>query len=296
VFEGITSYYDDLALVRSGVITTTQYLELIGRSITSLLRTPGRHVQSIADSSFDAWIKFYRQDENTPNVGISYYLKGSLVALALDLGLRARGRTSLDSLMRTLWERYGETGIGVPENGIEAIASELAGRDLGDFFAPYVHGTEDLPLADLLAECGIELKLRTATGSLDRGGKAATSNQRCTLGAKWGSDLKLQHVYSGSPAERAGLAPGDQLVAVDGLKLSSDALATLLERRATGERIQVHAFRHDELRTFDVELAAAPLDTCYLTLSENATPAMLRRRAEWLGHAESPRATRVRKD
>jgi predicted metalloprotease with PDZ domain len=107
VFEGITSYYDDLALVRCGAITTAQYLEVIGRAITSLLRTPGRNVQSIADASFDAWIKYYRQDESTPNVGISYYLKGSLVALTLDLTLRAQGRTSLDAVTRMLWQRYG---------------------------------------------------------------------------------------------------------------------------------------------------------------------------------------------
>jgi len=91
-FEGITSYYDDLALVHCGAITAAQYLEVIGRAITSLMRTPGRNVQSIADASFDAWIKYYRQDENSPNLGVSYYLKGSLVALALDLTLRAQGR------------------------------------------------------------------------------------------------------------------------------------------------------------------------------------------------------------
>ncbi len=104
VFEGFTSYYDDLALVRSGVIDAKRYLELLGRTITTVLRTPGRHAQSVAESSFDAWIKYYRQDENTPNAVVSYYTKGALVALALDLQLRPRG-ASLDQLMRTLWER-----------------------------------------------------------------------------------------------------------------------------------------------------------------------------------------------
>src|SRR5262249_14312610 len=118
-FEGITSYYDDLALVRSGVIDIANYLELLGRGITVLLRTPGRRVQTIAESSFDAWIKYYRQDENTPNAVISYYVKGSLVALALDLTLRQR-HASLDTLMQMLWRRFGQTGNGVPEDAIPA--------------------------------------------------------------------------------------------------------------------------------------------------------------------------------
>src|SRR4029078_1623079 len=139
-FEGITSYYDDLALVRSGLVDDKRYLELLGRTITQVLRTPGRHRQSIGDSSFDAWIKFYRQDENSPNAIVSYYAKGSLVALALDLTLRSAGRTSLDSVMRTLWERHGRAGIGVPEGAIESIVGELAGEDMRTFFACYVDG------------------------------------------------------------------------------------------------------------------------------------------------------------
>jgi len=132
-FEGFTSYYDDLALVRSTLIDEARYLELLARSITSVLRTPGRHLQSIADSSFDAWIKFYRQDENSPNAGISYYWKGSLVALALDLTLR-KGRGSLDDVMRALWTGHGSTGVGVAEDEIERILGEIAGHDMHDFF------------------------------------------------------------------------------------------------------------------------------------------------------------------
>jgi len=141
VFEGITSYYDDLALVRSGTIDPPSYRELVGRTITGTLRNPGRRLQSIADSSFDAWIKFYRKGENTPNAVVSYYAKGSLVALGLDLVLRDRG-SSLDAVMRALWRRYGQTGTGVPEDGVGRIATELAGPDIAEFFARCVHGTE----------------------------------------------------------------------------------------------------------------------------------------------------------
>ena len=162
-FEGITSYYDDLALVRSGVIEPPSYLELLGRAITTVLRTPGRRRQSVAESSFDAWIKFYRPDENTPNAVVSYYAKGSLVALALDLVLRRTG-SSLDAVMRALWQRYGQAGVGVPEGAILAIASELAGRELADFFGRYVDGTEDPPLAELLAGFGVTFNLRASIG------------------------------------------------------------------------------------------------------------------------------------
>src|SRR5262249_40248150 len=122
-FEGITSYYDDLLLVRSGLISEQDYLEVLGRNITSLLRTPGRSHQTVSEASWDAWIKYYRPDENTPNAQVSYYLKGSLVALALDLTIRSRtrGRKSLDDVMRTLWARFGQTGEAVPEDAIERI-------------------------------------------------------------------------------------------------------------------------------------------------------------------------------
>ncbi len=190
-FEGITSYYDDLALVRCGLIPASRYLELIGRAITTVLRGPGRLAQSVAESSFDAWIKFYRQDENSPNAIVSYYAKGSLVALALDLTLRTSSGASLDDLMRALWIRHGHPGIGVPEDGIEKLASELAGHDLGDFFTRYVFGTDDPPLARLLADFGVSLQLRAATGPKDRGGKAAPDDTaRSTLGARVAPDLE----------------------------------------------------------------------------------------------------------
>jgi predicted metalloprotease with PDZ domain len=285
-FEGITSYYDDLALVRCGLIPAPRYLELLGRTITTVLRGPGRLTQSVAESSFDAWIKFYRQDENTPNAGVSYYAKGSLVALALDLTLRSLGGASLDDLMRELWKRHGRPGIGVPEDGIEKMASELAGQDLGDFFTRYVFGTEDLPLAKLLSEFGVTLRLRAATGPKDRGGKAAQGETlRSTFAARVGPDLKVTHVLRGGPASRAGLAAGDTLVAIDHLKASSEMLASLLQRPAGGKPLTVHAFRRDELQTFRLELDAAPLDTAYLDLNPDPVAATASRRQAWLGTA-----------
>jgi predicted metalloprotease with PDZ domain len=281
-FEGVTSYYDDLALVRSGLIDDNRYLELLGRTISNVLRTPGRHRQSVADSSFDAWIKFYRQDENSPNAVVSYYAKGSLVALALDLTLRRDG-SSLDRVMRTLWERYGVTGEGVPEEGIERVVSELASSDMQDFFARYVHGIEDPPLEKLLAAFGVDWHLRPASNARDRGGKPASDPPpACWLGAKVRDDMSLQHVFAGSPAERAGVAANDVLIAIDGVRASASALDALRNDRTPGQRVTVHAFRRDELIAVELELAPPPLDTCWLTLRDGVSSEAAQLRAAWL--------------
>jgi predicted metalloprotease with PDZ domain len=284
-FEGITSYYDDLTLVRSGLIDASDYLELVGRDITRLLRAPGRLKQSVADSSFDAWIKYYRQDENSPNALVSYYVKGALIALALDLTLRHAGTTTLDEVMRAMWQRYGKPGMGVPEGGVETVAAELAGTDLSPFFDRYVRGTADLPLAELLEPFGIDLMLRPAEGTCDKGGGPGKSKStRAWLGAVLaaGAEPRLQHVVTDGPAERAGLAAGDILVAIDGIRASAEAIDRLLKSRHVDDVLRVHAFRRDELIERSLELDAAPSDTCWLSLCRDADPEALARRDAWI--------------
>ncbi|HSM30821.1 MAG TPA: peptidase M61, partial [Woeseiaceae bacterium] len=181
VFEGITSYYDDLALVRSGLINEKSYLELLGRTVTRVLRSRGRLRQSVEESSFDAWTKFYKQDSNAPNAIVSYYAKGALIALALDLKLRSEteGSVSLDDVMKACWERWGDTGQGMPEDGFEAVAANVSGLDLDDFFHASVRGTGELPLDSLLHTHGIQYHVRAASGSNDKGGqKLEDSKQR----------------------------------------------------------------------------------------------------------------------
>ena len=204
--------------------------------------------------------------------------------MALDLTLRIERRSSLDDVMRALWKRYGVTDIGLSENSFASVVSEVSGIDLSEFFARYVDGTHDPPLAELFTAFGITLMLRQASGSRDRSGKPPRNGDtmRCFLGAKWSNEMKLQYVDSAGPAERAGLAPGDTLVAIDGVKASNDSIAMLLERSEPGRTIRVHAFRRDELRTFDVSLQSAPLDTCYLMIDSNASDDAQRRRNEWL--------------
>lgn len=291
-FEGITSYYDDLALVRCGAIDERAYVEMLAQAITRVLRTPGRLMQTLAESSFDAWTRFYKQDENAPNAIVSYYAKGALAALALDLTIRrgTNGTASLDDLMRAMWERHGRTGIGVEERGIEALAEEISGLDLRAFFARALDSTEDIDLAGLLADVGIGLRMRPARDARDQGGIANGSAEpvrpRPVLGVRLqsaGADAVLAAVFTGSAAQRAGLSAGDTIVAVDGLRAARDNLDALIGRVPEGARVTVHAFRRDELMTFEVHPRAPTSDTCELSLLLDVPKEALRRRAAWLG-------------
>ncbi|MGH8679559.1 MAG: peptidase M61, partial [Burkholderiales bacterium] len=149
-------------LARAGLVARDAYLKMLGKTITQVMHAPGRFKQTLAESSFDAWIKYYRPDENTPNAVVSYYQKGAVVALCLGLLIRQRtnGRRSLDHVMRALWRRFGKTGQGVPEDGIQQIAESVAGVPLKNFFHRALNSTEELPFARLLATMGIEMTLR----------------------------------------------------------------------------------------------------------------------------------------
>jgi predicted metalloprotease with PDZ domain len=289
VFEGITSYYDDLALVRSGLITTESYLEVLGETITRVLRNRGRFRQSVEESSFDAWTKFYQKDSNSSNATVSYYTKGSLIALALDLHMRleSAGACSLDAVMRQCWKEYGETGTGMPERGLESIASRLLGTELEDFFNRYVRGTHELPLEQLLGKFGIRLSLRPAQGLRDTGGKPARSGRKVhpwlgtTLTSRNGVAI-FGIVHAGSPAEQAGIAAADEVVAIDGLKVTAANFDNRLKGYHAGDKALVSVFRGDELLQFTVRLEEPPDDTCYLQLEADVDQDTEKRRTAWL--------------
>ncbi|HEX5047828.1 MAG TPA: PDZ domain-containing protein [Gammaproteobacteria bacterium] len=289
IFEGITSYYQDLMLVRSGVLGVAAFLQRTGELFTRVYRLPGRLKQSLAESSFDAWDILYRPEANHPNTSISYYTKGALVALALDLTLRAEtaGKTSLDTVMRELWNRYGARGVGVPEDGFEQLAAEVSGVDLRAFFDRAVRGNEDLPFAELLAHFGVKLELRAATGAEDKGGTPRPANgEIVSLGVTFrprADGLELTAVIDGGAAQRAGLNPGDVLIAVDRLKVSDGNLKRRLGRFESGERITASVFRGDELLEVGLVLKAAPLDTGYLSFADAPPDDVLARRRAWLG-------------
>ena len=284
LFEGFTSYYDDLLLMRGGVIDASTYLKRVARTINAVKRASGRKKQSLAESSFDTWIKFYRPDENTTNAQVNYYMKGALVALALDLSIRIRtnGEKSLDDGMRLLWQRHGHhdaTGFlkkGLAETGAGPLFEEATGLDLKDFFKRYVHETDELLLAPLFEHFGIKKSSPTKKG----GPSLSLRVQR------FGNDCQITNIYEGGAAHVAGLSAGDLLVAIDGLRVpaekASAGLDSLLTRYAVGDAVDVHVFRRDELMTFRAVLAADDSPQYTLSISAEQTPSKTEARRSWL--------------
>lgn len=292
-FEGITSFYDEIALVRSGVISVKSYLELIGQTITRVLRGKGRLLQSVADSSFEAWTKFYKQDESAPNTIVSYYAKGGLIALCLDLTLRklTDEKHTLNDVMHYLWLNYGKKNIGLAEGQIEHIINEVCGVDLNDFFARYLHGVEDLPLKQLLAEVGISFNLRPTISLDDKGGIKSEQTNRVAFGARFaenGFGVKISQIYSESSAEIAGLAAGDTIIAINELQVSKSSIEKMISSYPVASKLTIHAFRRDELKTFNLTLKEAELTTCYLELIKDVSEETLQKRNNWLTPEHTP--------
>jgi predicted metalloprotease with PDZ domain len=201
-FEGFTSYYDDLLLRRAGLIDDAGYLKLLNKAINQVLQTPGRTVQSVAQASFDAWVKYYRQDENTPNATVSYYSIGSLVALCLDLTLRAEGTHTLDDVMRALWQRCH--GGPMREDDVVAVLQTLTGRSFAKEIAQWVHSTDELPLRELLEKHGLTI--------LEEPAQLA---QQLGLRVSEDGSLQIKTVLRGGAAERAGFAAGDEWLGLE---------------------------------------------------------------------------------
>ena len=281
LFEGFTSYYDDLVLLRAGLISDADYLACLSKTIANVYGVPGRFRQTVAEASFDAWIKFYKPDENTPNSTVSYYAKGALIALALDLTLRAasQGKCALDDVMRRLWVEHGQTGQGVTEEALRRIVGQILERsdkpalkNLDKFFEQALHGTEDLPLPKLLAGHGITLGFE--------GGGAPSLGIR--LENRSDGEARIAVVFESSAAQKAGLSAHDTLIALDGLRVTASNLDTLLGRYRVGDTVAVLAFRRDELQHHSVILQAAAPKTCTLQKIDDADKATLKLRKAWL--------------
>ena len=200
-FEGFTSYYDDLLLLRAGRLDAPAYLRLLNKTINQVLQTPGRQVQSVAQASRDAWIRYYRPDENTPNATVSYYTKGALVALCLDLSLRESGRASLDDVMRALWRRC--RGGPMAEDDLVQVLNETGDARVARRLQDWVHGTGELPLRELLPRHGVQIHEEPAQWA-----------QRLGLRVSEEHGIRIKSVLRGGAAEQAGLAAGDEWIAV----------------------------------------------------------------------------------
>ena len=254
IFEGFTSYYDDLILLRSGVINQESYVTLLKAQIERYLQNPGRTVQTVAESSFDAWVKFYRPDENTNNAGTSYYNTGCLVALCLDLGLRLRG-SSLDALMRKLYEN-AQQGIQVSERTIFDLCRELTGQDWAEQINHLINTTDELPLDQLLPEFGFSFELKNEQ-ALPFGLKVVDKPE----------GVLIQTARRDGAAAKVGLSANDVILAIDGLKASEKLLAKYVKQAGT---YSVYAFRRDELMQFELQAAETSLTTVELKVEDQA--------------------------
>jgi predicted metalloprotease with PDZ domain len=238
----------------------------------------------VAESSFDAWIKYYRQDENAPNSLVNYYQKGALVALALDLTIRTQtaGRRSLDDVMRQLWREFKRAGAayaGVGEDGILKAAEAATGLKLARALREWTEGTRDPDFAALLAPFGIEFLPQPALDAPAFALLGATT-------ARNGETLLLANVFDHSPARAAGLSGGDVLVAIDGLRITAESFDKQLARYAPGDTVELVAFRRDELMRFEVTLATRPPLRYALRVAAKAGAARRaadRLRRGWLG-------------
>ncbi|MCF7521764.1 M61 family peptidase [Neisseria sp. ZJ106] len=257
-FEGITSYYDDLFLARSGVIAPEAYLKLLGQLISRIRQTPGRLKQSLAESSFTAWNKFYKQDENSSNAIVSYYQKGALAALCLDLTIRrqSNGKTSLDNVMRRLYQDWLEHGTGIPEGGWEARCQEITGLNLEAYFQTALSSTDELPLENCLQSAGITLEWQQPNA-------AAPIGARFTQHA---DHAVLTQVLNSSSAENGGLCPHDKIIALNGYACTD--LAAQWRKLAVGDSAAVHFFRNGILRQTVLTAQAAEADTAALHIAD----------------------------
>ncbi|MCX5746062.1 MAG: PDZ domain-containing protein [Proteobacteria bacterium] len=279
VMEGVTSHYDRFALVSSKRITARSFLDKVLDDWARLLATPGRARQSLEESSFDAWIKLYKPDESNLNTTVSYYLKGGLAMVALDLHIRRRteGARSLDDVLRLLWTRHGATGEPHPDD-VQPLFEEATGLALQEVFVGQIRGTDDPQLPRELHHVGLELRASVDPAQVVDGATAlwlgvVTSGNRVT------------GVFDGGPAQIAGLSPGDELVAIDGFRATGDGdLRSLVGARRVGEAVAIAVFRRHRLMTLTVVLAAAPPTRYEIVAVADPGPAGARFQA-WLGEA-----------
>jgi len=248
VAEGITDYYSDLALRRAGLISESDYLSATARAIQGMQNTPGRLVQSVEESSFDAWVKYYRPDENSVNSQVSYYDKGALLGLLLDLEIRKRssGAKSLDDVMRYLYAEFYKKNRNYGPADFQKATELMAGASLDEFFSKYVRGKEELDYNAALEAAG--LKLETS----------AAANARVYFGADVAQEddrLMVRRVYAGSPAYEQGLNAGDEIVALDNMRVTRDSFNARLAEKKPGDLVNLTIFRFDDLSSLLIRLS-----------------------------------------
>jgi predicted metalloprotease with PDZ domain len=246
--EGTTSYYDLLMPFRAGIYDAKNFLSALSKEMTRFLVTPGRQVQPLSESSFDAWIKLYRRDANSDNSQMSYYLKGEMVSLLLDLLIRSRhqNQRSLDDVMRLMWQQFGQDEIGFTPEQLQQAIAKVAETDLTAFFHHCLETTQDLLFDQYLEPFGLQLQAEDVTTLPPALGMMVKSEQ--------GREL-VKFVEYNSPAQQAGIDAGDDLLAIDGLRVTADQLGDRLKHYQPNDVIEITIFHQDQLRTCSVKLS-----------------------------------------
>lgn len=273
--EGTTSYYDILIPLRAGIYDRQTFWELLGKDITKFLKTPGRKVQAVSESSFDAWIKLYRPNANSNNSQISYYLKGEMVSMLLDLLIRERhqNRRSLDDVMGQMWSHFGKLEVGFTPQQLQEVIESVAGMDLRDFFSRYIEGVEELPFDKYLEPFGLHLKVVMEDEPFPHLGM--------TVQAENGKEM-IKFVEAGSPGGIAGIDAGDELLGIDGMRVTAENLNERLQDYQANDIIQVTVFHQDELRTVAVTLAEPKPSRYEVVPIENPSNSQKQNLAGWL--------------
>lgn len=276
VAEGVTDYYAEVALRRAGFVSDKEFLAARARDFRNLQQTPGRLEQSAEESSYDTWIKYYRQDENSVNSQVSYYDKGAILGLLLDLEIRRRsgGQKSLDDVMRYLYTDFFKQGRNYTPADFQKICETMAGSELEQFFAKYVRGREELDYNAALAAAGLKLE----SGDPALAGKPY-------LGAdvvQQGDRLFVEHVYAGSPAYEQGLNVGDQIIALNNMRANKDFFEARLAEKKPGDLLSLTIFRTDDMSTLLIKLGARPDLPYRIVALDNPTDEQKRIYQSWL--------------
>jgi predicted metalloprotease with PDZ domain len=313
IAEGITSYFDDLFVVRSQLCSRDEYLGLLSKNLTAVQSNPGRLMQSLFDSSWDTWIKFYRPDENANNSRVNYYSKGALVGLLLDVEIQRStdGKKNLTDVMRRLWTEHRVTGY--TNDDFKRLASEEAGTDLSDWFQSKLDRPDDLDFALFLEWYGLRFKGENgnakpaaanppvanatidpkapATGPATASPEAEKPKKEVWIGWETGAQdgrLLVKRLPRGSPADLAGINVDDEVIALDGFRLSADVLNERLSYYQPGEQLPILVARRGRLVELRLELGTKPTPSWQLEVLPDATPEQKSRLAKWLNLPPEP--------
>ncbi|MFQ3190883.1 MAG: putative metalloprotease with PDZ domain [Paraglaciecola sp.] len=269
IYEGFTSYYDDFSLLRCGLINQSEYLKVVSQNLTRLIRNKGRLKQTITESSYDAWTKFYKQDESAINNIVSYYNKGAVLAMCLDLLLKNKtdGHSSLDDVMRHLWIQHGKCNIPTPADVVQKFVDTELKLTLKDFFQSALYSTEELPFIELLEKFGVKCHFSPRENLEDKGGVITTSPIKIEFGAQIKAQeigVQIIQVTEQTAAYESGLHVGDVLIAIDKWVVSKENLIAQLNYLSIGQTAQLSVIRDKKLKQLTFLANTAPSDTIAL--------------------------------